>query len=72
MKQLICFLEELWNDIRYAPPAPISGHVYDSPEKSEVYLDHVVMVDYCSRCGDALITHCTREMYEQMKAKGLV
>lgn len=70
--KILCWLETLWNEVRYMPPVPISGHQYDLPEKSEVFLDHVVMVDYCSRCGEALITHCSRAMYEQMKAEGKV
>lgn len=69
--KILCWLETLWNEIRYMPPATISGHIYDT-KNSEVFLDHVVIVDYCSRCGEASISHCSRAMYEQMKAEGKV
>lgn len=70
MSKMICFLEELWNDIRFMPSAPISGHRYESPDKREVILDHVIIIDYCTRCGEPSFSHCTREMYEKMKAEG--
>lgn len=68
--KLICFLEELWNDMRFMPPAPISGHQYDDPDNREYFTDRVVCVDKCSRCGEVSITHFSKEMYEEMKAKG--
>lgn len=67
--KLICWLEELWNDLRFMPPYSISGHHYNAKD-TEVFKDHVVMVEHCSRCGDVTVTHCSKEMYKQMKARG--